>query len=484
MPETSEFARPCEATWDVDLFLKDPLAYFGNSIDNMMGLTSEEIDELQLSGLKRRFSEFRGRLPMLDKLADSQGINEIENINDVIPLLFDNAIYKSYPFSLITKKRFGELTNWLSKLTTVDLTGVAADQCQSLDDWITALERDASLYIVHTSGTSGTMSFIPWSDEEWLQTGRAFAIQYFQTYGQNSPPLSGPLDIDCIFPYFREGALVHIRLNDPIAKVIAGSEEHFHAAFPGRLSADLMLLATRRRVAAAEGRLDQLEIDPELDKRRVDFEKQQHAIAGEQEAFFTKMSNELRGKRVFMVATISLFFKLAEEGLQRGLRGIFSPDSVIVTGGGGKGISLPDNWLELTKEFFGVDRIIVNYGMSEISTCYVTCQYGNYHALPWIIPFILDPVTAEPYPRKGRVTGRFGFYDLLPKSRWAGFVTDDEVTIDWDAPCPCGQGTAYVTGNIQRFSDKEDFSGEEKLSCAATPAAYAEALDFLNSDNF
>ena len=31
-----------------------------------------------------------------------------------------------------------------------------------------------------------------------------------------------------------------------------------------------------------------------------------------------------------------------------------------------------------------------------------------------------------------------------------------------------------------RISDKKTEDGDEKLSCAAAPAAYAEALDFLN----
>ena len=52
----------------------------------------------------------------------------------------------------------------------------------------------------------------------------------------------------------------------------------------------------------------------------------------------------------------------------------------------------------------------------------------------------------------------------------------------WDTPCPCGRTTPYLQGRIQRVSEKTGDAGEEKLSCAATPAAYAEALEFLNAD--
>jgi hypothetical protein len=67
-------------------------------------------------------------------------------------------------------------------------------------------------------------------------------------------------------------------------------------------------------------------------------------------------------------------------------------------------------------------------------------------------------------------------------TRWGGFVTGDEVTFEWDKPCGCGWNSPYIVGGtIGRFSEKKDDGGEEKLSCAAAPAAYAEALDFLNS---
>ena len=38
----------------------------------------------------------------------------------------------------------------------------------------------------------------------------------------------------------------------------------------------------------------------------------------------------------------------------------------------------------------------------------------------------------------------------------------------------------HVVGNIRRLSETRGDQGEEKLSCAAAPDAYADALDFLN----
>lgn len=468
---------------DIDRFLANPSDYFGYSLTRMMGLSREHLDQLQIAGLKRRFRQFRGALPMLDKLADSQSIHAIDRLDDVLPLLFDHATYKSYPASLLDKHRYAQLTAWLNKLTVVDLSKVDVSACRSIDDWVMTLNRETPLAVVHTSGTSGTMSFLPWSKQEFRKFVGQKIVLYFQHFGQESGVEKTPLNVECIYPFFRSGALLHATINDAVAEIIAGSEERFHAAYPERLSADLMLLAARRRAAAARGQLDQLTISPELEIRREEFETQQRNMPHHVVEFFDTVRTKLAGKRVFTMAASHMFYKLADSGLKQGMQKIFLPDSVLITGGGGKGTVLPDDWVDTVKEFFGVDRIHLVYGMSEMAGSFNCCEHGHYHGTPWIIPFILDPDTGKPLPRQGRVTGQFAFYDLLPDTRWGGFVTGDEVTMEWDAPCPCGQTTSYIVGAIRRLSEKRaDDAGEEKLSCAAAPGAYAEALDFLNED--
>lgn len=305
-------------------------------------------------------------------------------------------------------------------------------------------------------------------------------VTLFQRFGEDSPVQKAPLNIDCIYPFFRYGALSHILLNDAVVDVITGSEERLHAAYPGRLSADMLLLAARHRAAVAKGQLDKLAISPELAARRAEFEIQQREMPANIAKFFDTMRVKLAGKRVFIQATTNLLYKLAEDGLKQGMRRVFSADSIVSTGGGGKGMVLPDNWQETITEFFGAERVVALYGMSEMAGHCRRCEHGCYHIQPWIIPFILDVNSGQALPRHGRTTGRFAFYDLLPETRWGGFVTGDEVTIEWNTYCRCGQSAPYIVGDIQRVSEKHGETGEEKLSCAAAPEAYAEALDFLN----
>ena len=464
----------------IECFLANPSDYFDYSLTDMMSLSRAHLDWLQIAGLQLRFTQFRGSLPMLDKLADAQDIHVIGRLNDALPLLFDHATYKSYPASLLSNHRFTQLTAWLNKLTTIDLSKVDVSSCRTIDDWIMTMSRETSLAIIHTSGTSGTMSFLPWSKREFRKFLEQYPVTLFQRFGHESPALKPPLNIDCIYPYFRSGAYAQGAINDATVDVIAGGEERFHAAFPGRMSADLTLFAAKRRAAAAKGHLAQLEVSPEMAARQKEFEAEQRDMPDRIAAFFDAMRTKLSGKRVFMIANTHLLFSLAENGLKLGLRNLFSSDSVINSGGGSKGMTLPDDWEQTVKEFFGVERVNTVFGMSEMGGLFIKCSQGHHHSVPWIIPFILDPETNKPLPRSGTVTGRFAFYDLLQETRWGGFITGDEVTMAWDSPCPCQQTTPYFKGKIQRVSETRTLDGEEKLNCAAAPEAYAEALDFLN----
>ena len=462
----------------IDGLFADPVAYFDYSRAKAFSVPNARLEALQREGLQRRFAQFRGKLPMMDKLADLQGVSAINELNDVLPLLFDHATYKSYPPSLLEKHRYAQLTAWLNKLTTVDLSRLDVSACRSIDDWLMTIDRETPLAVCHTSGTSGSMSFLPWSKAEWRKMLKTFPFMYCDDFG---PASTLPLNLDCIYPFFRSGGLSHTVINDAIRDVIAGAEERLHTAYPQRLSADLLLLATRRRAAAARGKLDEFQVDPELEARHAEFAAQQREMPNHVAAFFETMRTALAGKRVFVLATSNLLYTLAEDGLKRGLRRVFAPDSIIITGGGGKGMVLPDNWQAPVREFFGVERLHNNYGMSEMMGQFASCPHGNHHGTPWLIPYLLDEDN-KPLPRKGTVTGRFAFYDLLTDTRWGGFVTGDEVTMEWDKPCPCGQGHPYILkGSIRRFSEKKNDAGEEKLSCAAAPEAYAEALDFLNA---
>ena len=48
----------------------------------------------------------------------------LRDFDDVVPLLFPHTVFKSYPASLLDKKRFDLMTKWLGKVTSYDLSRV------------------------------------------------------------------------------------------------------------------------------------------------------------------------------------------------------------------------------------------------------------------------------------------------------------------------------------------------------------------------
>jgi hypothetical protein len=461
----------------LDRFLDDPIDAFAGSLTRMNGLDRDVLMDLQRDALRVRFTQLRNEIPLLRRVADELGVQRVDTFDDVVPLLFDHAFYKSYPVSLIERKRFGDLTRWLSRLTTIDLTGLDTSECRCLDDWFMLMDANTPLRICHSSGTSGSFSLVPWTRAEFDTLGAAFAAVFIQDFGTDDDCRQTP-PIDVVFPYFRHGGAMVTRLNDAIATHVAKGERHFHAALPARLSSDVMFLAGRLRDAAAKGALRQLNPDPELLDRKEEFDALLTAMPLLLQEFLDRVTDELADRRIFTVAVWHTVHNLALAGLAAGRRRVFAPDSVLALGGGAKGMAQPDGWEHDVEEFFGATRIRSGYGMSEITLAARECEHGRYHFNPWLIPFVLDPETSAPLPRAGVATGRAAFFDLAVTTRWGGFITGDKVTVRYEQ-CPCGQTTPGCDRGIERFGAAHD--GEDKITCAATDAAHRETVEFLSS---
>jgi hypothetical protein len=304
-------------------------------------------------------------------------------------------------------------------------------------------------------------------------------ICLFQTFGREPTEKELNPSVDVVWPNFANGKLGHLRIANMIKRGFTGGDEtKFHALYPFAVDTDLMFLASKMRAAASRGELDRLEIDPALAARKDEFIAMQERQAQDMDAFFTRITEQLRGKQVFMLGTYHLMYDIAKAGLQRGVRNVFAPDSAILTGGGMKGVALPDDFMDVIKDFLGVDRIQVGYGFSESSTFHWACSEGRYHVAPWVIPFVLDPDTSEPLPRTGVQTGRAAVYDILLRAHWGGVISGDEVTIDWDLHCPCGQSSVAFEPDIIRYSEKEGFE-DDRITCAATHEVHNEAINFM-----
>ena len=475
-PET---LRPAGLREAAQALCDNPAAFFDHSYTAMQSIPRERVEALQLEALKLRFEALRDRIPVLKKLADSQKIETLATFEDVAPLLFEHTMYKSYPPSLLENGRFADINRFLSRLTTIDLTGVDVSGCQTIDDWMETMDRETPLLIMHSSGTSGTMSFLPTSKAEWDRFGQTIRVTFIQQFGDD-PAQAYADEIYAIYPYFRHGGSGHVRLCDNFEKYIAGSADRLLTAYPGRMSSDLLYLGARIRAAQMRGALGQLKISPALLARKAEYEKIQAEMPEHLMRFFGDLAERLKGKRIFFWGAQNLLYNVTRIGHEKGLHRVFAPNSIIGTGGDVKdGVVMPDDWREQVCDFIGIDEIRVCYGMTEIGGLHNKCRCGHYHFTPWVIPFVLDADTSQVLPRKGRTTGRAAFFDLGAETRWGGFITGDEISIEWDEPCGCGQTTVWAHDGIQRISDKR--GGDDKISCAATEGAHKEAMSFLTN---
>jgi hypothetical protein len=172
----------------------------------------------------------------------------------------------------------------------------------------------------------------------------------------------------------------------------------------------------------------------------------------------------------------NMFYDVATRGLADGVRGIFGPGSKLMSGGGAKGMVLPDGWEKDVIDFFGVDGLRSSFGMTEVNGFYLNCEHNRFHILPWVTLILLDPDSGKPLPRTGVQTGRACFFDPTNDGTWGGIVSGDKMTVHWDG-CPCGRTTPAFENNVQRFSELQ--GGDDKITCAATASAQTEALEFL-----
>ncbi len=463
-------------------FIQDPLAYFDMSYTKMHTVPRDRLEELQTEVLRMRFQQQRERIPALAKLADSQGITEVSEFNDVTPLCFEAAVFKSYPGFLLESGQFDKLTTWLNRLTVHDLSQVDASGCDSIHSWLDLLCAETEVDPIATSGSTGSMSFSPRDKSDWrMQILGSLRLQLLQEFGK--PPSEADLNekLHVCLPSHGDGHTSLFRMGHYLRKYLAlDSDDHFHPVFDTPGDTDVMYLAAQVRAAESRGD-NRVNVLPSLLARRSELGATERDRPAKVARWLDYMVTELKGKRVFLLAPPPFLYDCAQKGLATGSTCEFAPNSVVYTGGNTASLGLPDDWLDVANRFFNSNsnlNLKWIYGFNELTPLSVRCEHGRYHIVPWSIPLILDTETNQPLPREGVQVGRGAFFDLAINGVWGGIVSGDKVEIDWNE-CPCGRTSPHLADNITRFGQED--GGGDKITCAATPQAHTEALDFLTT---
>ncbi|MCW2527576.1 MAG: hypothetical protein JWM76_2436 [Pseudonocardiales bacterium] len=429
-------------------------------------LSRDDLEDLQLRAAQERLDQLRPLIPVLDQRCTEIGRGDVKSREDLVPLLFSHATYKSYPASFVSKGQWGRLSTWLQTVTApavgeVDTTGVT-----DIDDWLARLKA-AGLHIVATSGTTGKNSFLL-MDETDVLAAQAMSVVFFGFPHRPTPtndrpaillvPGTSPMRYSYGFQAYgrafgRPGA-IHTLSDEPMRVA-----DNIRAATLRRSMADGSITPAELAAAGAED-----------EARRTRMDTAIRAI--------TEKILSYRGEPQFILGPWATWWRIMELAREQGVPdGTFHPETIASITGGLKGMTLPNDYQEQMARFLGDVRRPNLYAMSEISTVAPMCESGLYHVAPWMVLLILDEAgerLLDP-DESGWVTGRVAFYDPVWQSRWGGIVTGDRATASYSHHCECGRQGPVIEDSIQRYSELSG-AADDKLTCGGTIEQYIRGV--------
>jgi hypothetical protein len=451
---------------------KNPAAWTQVDWRTLLSLSWRDYESIQLAALQRRFAEQRESIVALKRLADGEQITRVDSFSDALPLFFDHRVYKSYPVSLIERRDFPKLTAWLNRISSMDLPKmIDLSGLKLLDDWLTRID-DSGMLVGHSTGTTGKLSFILRSREEFP----AWKAAYWKAWEASCGVDLENTHVPTFFPGHRSGHQMAMKMRTIFNIPAAGGPEHYYSLYNTPLSSDLLSLAARMQSAEDRGELDRLGLDPVLIEARKVMVEQGRRRTQDTEAWIEKLIHDFRGQRIKMTGTFDDLVRIATAGSAKGLKCAFAPDSIRM--GGVKGLkNTSSDAARLVEDFFGINIGAAVYGMSEITGAAPRCTQGFYHFMPYMAPILLDR-DAKALPRQGVQTGRLAMYDPLAATRWGGFISGDQLTIHWEEDCRCGWKGPRAAAEVTRFSEME--GGDDKITCAGTAEVYNEFMTYVS----
>jgi len=439
-----------------------------SEIDALVGMIDDEnaydydfwtILPRQLAAINERFQDRRGKIKLVENRAETGGISQIDEMRDVVPLLFAHTAYKSYPEKWLFERKWTLLGRWLDTVSTNRVLPVDGE-IRGLDHWLERLEEQGH-YMATSSGTTGKCALMNSTAGDLTFAGKA-VLQAIRWTGIKPNNDRRMISLGQVAASAR-----NIATGRPMAEAFspAGKPPFAPDVPPITVGGILEMVTLRKRIAEGTAK------PSEIADFEAETEARQKAIESSvEQAIEALIAN--RHEPLHIMGMTAPLYKVAEGVRARGFSGKDFQPNTSFSSGGLKRAVLPENYKEFIFETLNLsdERVCQTYSMQEMSTQAPRCSAGRYHVAPWVLLLLLDETgetLIEPV-RTGEVEGRAAFFDISLEGRWGGVISGDKIKVQWE-PCECGNRSPSLNSEIKRYADTE---GGDKIACSGTIDAY------------
>ncbi|MFO1511068.1 MAG: hypothetical protein U1F31_15040 [Steroidobacteraceae bacterium] len=310
----------------LDDYLDAPGDLLLRSRADLDSLSRSDIEAFQLEAARRKLVRHADRIRVVADMLKGRDPSTFKCFDDFIPVLFDEDVYKSYDTAWVENREFGKLTHWLGGLTTHDLSVVDMQGCHSLTEWCRRLDDQAGIFVCHSSGTSGVLSFVPRSKRDCDLT-----VDYMVWYSEPLFRANQRNDVT----YFGMQARRQYRITQPIYD---GLEQRYGInpveALTDFLSPEFFIAQGKLRQAAANGTMDSCLKDPIVASYRDEVELYQRSLPGLIKRWTDNLIENFRGRRVFFQGSFDKAWEVTQHLKDAGVKGAFAPESIFSLLGG------------------------------------------------------------------------------------------------------------------------------------------------------
>src|SRR6187431_1098680 len=299
---------------------------------------------MQLDAANERFETRVDQIPLLKNRAQSGGVSSIDSRDDLVPLLFAHSTYKSYGEGWLVEGQWDRMGRWLQTVSTYDASGSDFTGIEDLDAWIDRLE-DGGRFVACSSGTTGKPAMLGATEAD-LDFASLSNVSSFSWATGVAPGNDRR--------FFGLGPRTNVTRNERTRQALVDAF-HSDTSDPYQLplpmittGAIMSMIMLRRKITDGTALASEVAEFERLSAER---------LTGVEEAMADAIDELIKSReqKLFLTGMWATLYPLAAGVRERGYGGLdFRDDNTLLTGGGLKGATLPDDYREVVQSTFGV----------------------------------------------------------------------------------------------------------------------------------